>query len=192
MAAEVMRTKFLFRPVPPFDFDINKKRKVVEVLPFCYNAIHDIESAWWVGVWMLFFYMPKGYNESSQISSERRHETDMIFPGTFNSACRLEILRCPDLFEQSFGEWISEECFPAVNVFEYVRLWLLKFYRDLEKTFPDGLGKLSEKAQAYPDGHHDAFPGSPDDSEAIYKLIQDAFLEVKELYELRKTEIVGI
>ena len=179
--------KFIFRPQPewiPTFFDIDEDEEIIEYLPFCYNAIHDIESTWWVGIWMLFFYMPKGYTESSQISSKRQHETNWSFPR------RWEMLQRPHAFTQSTVEWISEECLPAVRVFDHVLLWLKKFYHHLERTFPDGLGKLSEKAQAHPDGHHDAFPGGPD--EGIYKPIQDAFLQAKELYESRKTEIVRI
>jgi hypothetical protein len=193
MAAEVMQMEFVFRPIPEWipTFDIDKAlAQIIKDVPFCYNAIHDIESAWWVGVWMLFFHMPKGHTESSKISSERQRRTDQVFPGTLNFDGRLQILECPPIFVRTTVGWISRECLPAVGVFDNMRRRILKIYGDLEETFPDGLGKLSEKAQACQDGHHIAFPGGPE--EDIYKPIQDAFLEAKELYESRKTEIVRV
>ena len=193
MATEVMRMEFTFRPrrewVPILDIT-KKVEKIVEDLPFCYNAIHDIESAWWVGVWMLFFHMPKGHTESSQISNERQFRTDMIFTGTSNFGNRLQTFESPQSFVRTTAGWISEECLPAVGVFDNVRDLILTTYLNLEKTFPDGLGKLSEKAQAHPDGHHDSFPGGPE--EDIYKPIQDAFIEAEEFYGSRKTEIVPV
>jgi hypothetical protein len=197
MAAEVMQMEFTFRPVKEWNrtLDIDKsyeriKEELLIDLPFCYNAIHDIESAWWVGVWMLFFHMPKGYIESNQISRERQRQTDRLFSGTFTFGHRLHVLESEGTFVKSTVGWASKEWSPAVGVFDRVRRLLLKIYRNLEETFPDGLGKLSEKAQACQDGHHVAFPGGP--KEDIYKPIQDAFLAAKELYESRKTEIIRV
>lgn len=190
MAIEVMPMRFFFHPQPDWIPTLDEQREVVEKFPFSYNAIHDIESAWWVGIWMLFFHVPKGHTESSQISRKRKDETDWLFPGTFNFARRLEMFQYRHTFSLSTEEWIPEEFLPASRVFDHVRLWILNFYRNLEKTFPDGLAKLSEKAQAHSDGHHDAFPGGPD--EGIYNPIQDAFLGGKELYESCKTEIARI
>jgi hypothetical protein len=197
MAVEAMRMEFTFHPVKEWNpaLDIDKpyekiKEELFIGLPFCYNATHDIESAWWVGVWMLFFHMPKGYTESNQISSERQRQTDRVFSGTLNFDYRLRVLETPGTFVETTIGWISKEWSPAVGVFDRVRHLLLKIYRDLEETFPDGVGNLSEKAQARQDGHHVAFPGGPE--EDIYKPIHDAFLAAKELYESRETEIVRV
>ena len=191
MAIEVMQMEFAFRPLPEWTpiLDITEDYED-ENLPFCYNAIHDIESAWWVGFWMLFFNIPKGYAESSKISNQRQFKTDWVFPDTSNCGDRFLILDRPHIFARTTKGWISDECLPAVRVFDHVRFLLLTIYRNLEETFPDGLGKLSEKAQAHQDGHHVAFPGGPE--EDIYKPIEDAFLSAKELYESRKTEIVRV
>jgi hypothetical protein len=198
MATEVMQMRFLFRPtgtpewIPTLKFDINKAcEQIVKDVPFYYNAIHDLESAWWVGIWMLFFYKPKGHTETSQKSSKRQHETNLAFSGKLNScSCRFLYLEHRGSFLDVTTPWISNECWPAVNVIEYVRVLLKNIYRNLEKTFPNGLGKLSERAQAHTNGHHDAFPGGP--GEDIYKPIQDAFLAAKEEYERHKIEIVYI
>jgi hypothetical protein len=41
--------------VPP-PFDIEEVFQAPEEPQFRYNAVHDVESAWWVGVWMMFFF----------------------------------------------------------------------------------------------------------------------------------------
>lgn len=93
MAAEVMEMKFAFHSPREWDgiLDLDQplekiREELITRLPFCFNAIHDIESAWWVGIWMLFHHMPKGHTELSQISSEHQRQTDRVFSGniTFN------------------------------------------------------------------------------------------------------------
>jgi hypothetical protein len=197
MAAEVVEERFLFHWHPSKKFDLSTsleeelKAPMPKLLPFHYNAIHDIESAWWIGLWMLFFHQPKGHSESSEIASQRQCETDRVFSGTFRyDAWKLLYLEQPDQFLDATIEWISEECLVAVEVLEDVRILLLEIFRNLEKTFPDGLSKLSDKAQVYQDGHHVAFPGGPEAD--IHKPIQDAFLTAKKRYESRKTELVRV
>ena len=198
MAAKVMRMDYFFLPVKEWDgiIDLDTplekiREEIFAGLPFCYNAIHDIESAWWVGIWMLFFHIPKGHTESSQISSQRQHQIDRVFSGTLVAFdLRLQILEHQGTFVNTVVRWISSEFSPAVRVLDRVRLLLLKIFRIVEETLPDGLGKLSETAQPRRDSHQVAFPGGPE--EDIYKPIQDAFLKAKEIYESRKTEIVRI
>jgi hypothetical protein len=191
MAAEVVEERFLFHWHPSKKFDLSTsleeelKAPMPKLLPFHYNAIHDIESAWWIGLWMLFFHQPKGHSESSEIASRRRYETDRAFSGG-----KLLYLNEPKYFLKNTIEWISGEGLAAVKVFEYVRTLLLKIYHNLEKTFPDGFSKLSDKAQVHQNGHRVAFPGGPEAD--IHKPIQDAFLMAKEEYCSRKTELVRV
>ena len=200
MAAEVMELEFLFRPSrklnvslstmlsAPIDKSFRAPRP--EPAPFHYNAIHDIESAWWIGLWMLFFHKPRGHSESSRSARIRRDETNQIFSGPLYGAGKLLYLKQPEYFFKSTLEWISDECLDAVEVFEDVRTLLLEVYHNLEKTFPDGLSKLSDKAQVHQNGHHVAFPGGPEAD--IHKPIQDAFLTAKEKYDSSKTELVRV
>jgi len=92
MAVEVMELEFFF--CPPLDEGI----WAPEQLPFHYNAMHDIESAWWIGLWMLFFRKPKGHSESSEITSERRCETDRVFSGYLRGDGKLLYLKQPGYF----------------------------------------------------------------------------------------------
>ena len=103
---------------------------------------------------------------------------------------RFRILEYPGTFMDTVIRWISTEFSPAVRVFDRVRLLVLKIYRAVEETFPDGLGKLSEKAHPRRGGYQVAFPGGPE--EDVYKPIQDVFLRAKEIFESRKTEIVRV
>jgi hypothetical protein len=184
--------RFLFRPInelwwyPSFNSDDAYMHATkVERLPFHYNAIHDIESAWWVGVWMLFFYKPKGHIESEEKSHNRKLEADLVFPGTLNHSRRLLYLERPmEFFEFTTG-WISEKFLPAVGGFDFVRVLLLKHYRHIEENFPDGLSKLSGEGEA---DHcpHNAFPAGP--PEDIYTPIKELFLRMKGRYNNIKLE----
>jgi hypothetical protein len=193
MAAEVMELRFLFRPFRELDLSTPLDEVIMaprpKRLPCHYNAIHDIESAWWIGLWMLFFHKPKGHSDSSEIAGQRRCETDQVFSGTRDTA-KLLYLQQPGYFLGNTIEWISGECLAAVKVFEHVRTLLLEIYGNLEKAFPDGFSKLSDKAQVHQNGHRVAFPGGPEAD--IHKPIQDAFLMAKEEYCSRKTELVRV
>jgi hypothetical protein len=181
MPAEVLAMEFLFCPVveqdedwcPTFDtYDTFIQTTVLKPLPFCYNAIHDIESAWWVGVWMMVFYKPKGHSETKQASLKRQYTANAFFPGTLTAyESRLHYFRYPNSFLTATTEWISEKFFPAVMIFDYVCALLLRDYKKIEETFPNGLSKPSDQC-----GPCDAFPGSgpPEDT---YTSIKKQFLK---------------
>jgi len=111
-----------------------------------------------------------------------------VFSGTLQEFGRRRYIE--GLFLSSVLPWISKKCFDAVSAFDYVRYFLLQIYLNLEKKFPDGHQRLSEKARAHQNGHHDAFPGGPE--EDIYTPIHDEFLAGKHIYEPQKIELVSI
>jgi hypothetical protein len=186
MPAEVMSLEFRFRPAkeepPTYEFE---EPTMVEELPFRYNAIHDIESVWWVGVWMMFLHKPDGYNEPEDKSRVRQSETSLVFPGTLTSDRRLSYIKDTAVFRSYTAKWISKEFLPAVGAFDVVRAVLRNLYQEIEETFPDGLSKLSATA-----GRHntrEAFPGGP--KEDIYGPIQDTFLRAKVGYDNMNTKL---
>jgi hypothetical protein len=189
MPAEVMSLRFLYRPVKKlpaiYKYKSNKPATKVEVLPFRYNAIHDIESVWWVGVWMMFLHKPGGYNEPEDKSLDRQRETSLVFPGTLTSDRRLLYVKDAPSFREFTENWISEEFLPAVEAFDIVRAMLRDFYQEIEETFPDGLSKLSATADRR--NTREAFPGGP--KEDIYGPIQDTFLEAKVGYDNENTKL---
>ncbi|KAF8261636.1 hypothetical protein EI94DRAFT_1809947 [Lactarius quietus] len=211
MAVEVMKMAFLFQVCecekcanqrqphpkpPPTHVDLNTPLNLLHVstyeeVPFRYNAIHDIESAWWVGLWTLFFRKPKGYSESSEMKRIRHRETTWVFPGTLEYLGRHRYIDNAGMLPESVQPWISNKCSSAVWVFDYVWSLLQEIYLNLEKTFPDGHQRLSEKVRVHQNGHHDAFPGGPE--EGIHTPIQDMFLRGKHAYDSdpHKVELVS-
>ncbi|KAJ4488373.1 hypothetical protein J3R30DRAFT_3730302 [Lentinula aciculospora] len=73
MAAETLVNRYLFTPAQrdletitdeEIDFDLDRTRDDIDLtcipvvtatLPFCYNPLHDLESIWWIIVYVLFF-----------------------------------------------------------------------------------------------------------------------------------------
>jgi hypothetical protein len=146
--------------------------------PFRYNALHDIESTWWLGVWMMYFFKPEGHEESSQISKLRQEETIDVFPGTLTYSKRLLFLDRSNHFFNSTGAWIAAESERAVEILNEVRTLLRTLYVDLEETFPDNLPMLSSPANPASGA---AFPGGPVSD--IYQPIYDLFLAAKDAYK---------
>jgi hypothetical protein len=171
MPVEAIALEFLFLNERPLFGDI-------EPLPFRYNALHDIESAWWLGVWMLYFFKPEGHEESSERSKRRQDETIDVFPGTLTSDGRLLFLDRSNQFYNSTGAWIAAESERAVEILNGVRTLLRKLYVDLENTFPDNLPMLSSPANPASGA---AFPGGPVGD--IYRPIHDLFLVAKDTYK---------
>ena len=126
-------------------------------IAFRYHALHDIESAWWLGIWMLHFFKPARHEESSESLHLRRVETIRRFPGTLTHHGRLTLIAFDHELINTTLRWIAEELEPAVQILNNIRLLLLQIYRDLERTFPDNLPMLSSQADpatnaAFPDG----------------------------------------
>jgi hypothetical protein len=169
MIARELKLKFL--DARPSWNDIRKK------LTFRYNALHDIESAWWLGVWMMYYFRPEGHEESSNTSKRRQDETIDIFPGTLTYYGRLIFLERSKYFLFHTLAWIAAESNRAIEILDGVRTLLLTLYQDLEKTFPDGLPMLSSPANPASGA---AFPGGPVSD--IYQPIKDLFLAAKDVY----------
>lgn len=172
MAGETMAQKFLFLPRARLH------------TTFRYHALHDIESAWWLGVWMLHFYKPARHEESREISLLRQHETFLLFPGTLIYDRRQINLENKYRFINTTAAWIAAEFNSAVERLNDIRILLLQHYLDLEQTFPNGLPMLSSPANPASGA---AFPGGP--VVDIHEPIKKLFLAARNEY--RNTTIVS-
>jgi hypothetical protein len=186
MAAEAIALRYLFYYEMPAAFltDPTITFSQANQLPFRHNALHDIESAWWVGVWMLFVYKPRGHNESNDQSQLRRTRKLYIFPGTLDHGPRSFCLTWLGEFMNSTRDWIADDLLTAAKAFEQVRILLVDYYRDLEKTFPNGYHEMSKPANPKSGA---AFPGGP--KEDIYEPMKDVLLYVMEYYQRQNTEL---
>jgi hypothetical protein len=126
-----------------------------------------------------------------------------VFPGTLEHTKKFVYINQKGEFTRTTSAWVSSEFAHAVTTFEYVRTRLARFlqvccrytevrytYSKLEETFPEGLEKLSEKAQRHQQDNNITFPGGP--TEDFYTPIQDSFLQAKEKYETNVIKLEGI
>lgn len=103
--------EFPFLPGPRPLFSTIKK------FTFHHNTLHD-ESAWWLGVWMRFFFRTEGHKESSDDSKRRQDETVRVFLGTLIHHRRMQFFCRPNEFFTSTPEWIATEFSRSVEVSE--------------------------------------------------------------------------
>ncbi|KAN0133150.1 hypothetical protein V8E53_008874 [Lactarius tabidus] len=119
MSVEAIPMEYLFHPAKEPQYPSFDKGGVYEEHPhFHHNALHDIELAWWVGVWMLVVlsYKPKELEDQTKdLSQLCQNETNQIFPGTLAHGTRLLYIMWTTEFLSSTKKWILVELFPAVK-----------------------------------------------------------------------------
>ncbi|KIN96006.1 hypothetical protein M404DRAFT_33665 [Pisolithus tinctorius Marx 270] len=52
------------------------------VLPFKFNPLHDMESLWWISIWILYHHVDKA---GKQLSEAQKQWFDELFPGRLNA-----------------------------------------------------------------------------------------------------------
>ena len=78
-------------------------------LAFSHNALHDLESLWWVCVWELLFYRNKSWPEMSPVDIERREDTMLkLFPRTTKINHRLGFLDKQAVFLRML-QWMPKD-----------------------------------------------------------------------------------
>ncbi|KIK54996.1 hypothetical protein GYMLUDRAFT_886921 [Collybiopsis luxurians FD-317 M1] len=95
---------------------------------FRYNAIHDLESVWWVLVWILTF------NESSASTSTmpktRQEQMNLLFDGKMGNNRRLPFFNHPNFsFFPSCFSFLQE---PLTAFAQYLH----NTYAEVERSFP--------------------------------------------------------
>ncbi|KAJ3823100.1 hypothetical protein F5880DRAFT_1569583 [Lentinula raphanica] len=97
--------------------------------PFARNALHDLESVWWVLVWVLL------HNDDavcpSQDNSARQTLINHAFPKHVNSLTRVSFFKTPD-----FKNALPSSFSPAVSVVDKFSNMLYAAYERLEEHYP--------------------------------------------------------
>ena len=149
MAAETIALEYLFLP------DADTSEVPMEFIHF---ALHDVESVWWTGIWMVFFNHTPDHKEEAAQRTRRQQMTVSVFPGTTDHRPRRALLNGTD-YRNTMREWPS----PAFKAFilllrDYLQL-LVEAYTVTEATFPQGISGLLEKVRPG-DTPRPAFPGA--------------------------------
>ncbi|KAL5479070.1 hypothetical protein ACEPAI_2358 [Sanghuangporus weigelae] len=154
MAVEASRREFIYLPerccdVPDLDDPAwHEKEEVfgamqtfVSCPPFFHHDIHDLESLWWIAVWIFFtYFVAFGQAAEEGISEEqhlkRRHIYERIFPRNGRVDDRGLFLDNRRLFELMVL-WIPRHLFRIKNALNALRGLLTQKYREFESKFPE-------------------------------------------------------
>jgi len=142
MACEIEFQRYLFHkddPLLHFQADVFDSPYGSSEIPFTANPLHDLESLWWIQVWLLHFYVDRDGRERS---TEQSAMYQSLFPGLLLGGSRvpslqtqLKLVILPEAFQR-----------PARAV-EEMRRFLLATYSACERTLPpkfqDHLDKLT-------------------------------------------------
>jgi hypothetical protein len=79
-SVEVREQKYIFVE-DEYDNDDNDVQA-----PFKFNCLHDLESAWWIALWVLFHHIPLGDDEDHSAQTEQAAE---LFPSVGTSSSRI-------------------------------------------------------------------------------------------------------
>ncbi|KAJ3782191.1 hypothetical protein GGU10DRAFT_335752 [Lentinula aff. detonsa] len=150
MAAETLVHRYLFTPGnrklkdnahKKIDFDLVKKsvsktRVAVPIVPFAHNPLHDLESVWWIIVYVLFF----NDDDSKNANDPMRRQMTMheLFHGRLDVNDREVFLRdfnrLPDA--QSY---LPPSFSPALEILTELAEVLTTAYINSEKKYPAGI-----------------------------------------------------
>ncbi|THH02934.1 hypothetical protein EW145_g6678, partial [Phellinidium pouzarii] len=139
MSVEVAESRYMFEPEPN-DEDSRSKASLnmglVRIPVFYYNGIHDMESLWWLPIWMMFFHDIKSQAMMDESQMRRRVlEIKRLFPRNLDTGRRISFLMTESSFMQSML------CLPGYfhvffSVLSRLRSLLKRFYQKFESTLP--------------------------------------------------------
>ncbi|KAJ3748344.1 hypothetical protein DFH05DRAFT_1472306 [Lentinula detonsa] len=157
MAAETLHRKYLFEEDEPLsideadpfedppDFDktwadnqpvMNSTActtPLEDAVPFHHNPLHDLESVWWIIIYILFF---NDHEESLSPAPEaRQHQMERLFDGQLENMARFTFLKDPHGLREAKQYLCSNFC-DALDLLENFRTYLKTAYRKSEKTYP--------------------------------------------------------
>ncbi|KAF9069420.1 hypothetical protein BDP27DRAFT_1265073, partial [Rhodocollybia butyracea] len=123
MAAEALAHAYLFT-----------EGSTTKGTPFAYNPLHDLESVWWLIVYMLFFN--DDVASPSLQPQERQTSMNRLFHGRLHDNQRFAFLKTPELLRAAKAH-LSPTFGPAFTIIESLSKTLTAAYEASEKTFPE-------------------------------------------------------
>ena len=160
MAAEVMMNNYSFLPSRDEDEvhkEINAAASEVggpilyDLTPkFAHNEGHDIESLWWVAIYLLYFNGDAApvHEETPDQGSKRKEWMLKIFPSAITSYRSFFLTNGPDFLEGT--SWFPRSFAGLVRHLGLLREYLVICYKKFERRFP-----LIDK-MAFDNLHNDA------------------------------------
>jgi hypothetical protein len=162
MSVEVAAENFLFRPPPSLSLSLDELDSALDrdgpaTVPFSHNHLHDLESLWWVAVWIDFYYhfskkeTPPSLTLKDAEKQLRLAQT--LFPPVRDSNTRLHG------FQTKFQEkchQLPKDIRPFGADLDRIRRLLIIHYNAVEAKFPESVDLDSSTNDIY-DGFRRVF-----------------------------------
>jgi hypothetical protein len=122
-------------------------------LPFVHNHLHDLESLWWVAVWVVFYNDLRDTTQSNKAPLPDLQDVERqlahartLFPSLMESASRR------DVFQQLFLEVCDELPSNKHTICSYLDLLrhsLIEHYSKVESTLPHSIDLIASNGDIY-------------------------------------------
>jgi hypothetical protein len=101
---------------------------------FAYNALHDLESVWWILIWVLFFNEDKAHPSPNR--NDRQAGMDLFFNGEMQITTRFPLFK--DYRQlQEVAQYMSPTFAPAFTILSNLSRNLNRAYQLAETNYPD-------------------------------------------------------
>jgi len=179
MSIEVAAQTFLFCPSDP-GLSLSELDEFVSAteqdegtaqteVPFSHNHLHDLESLWWVAVWVVFYnYFSKGTSTRDRPSFVLQDVQDhlklarILFPPVFESATRIRGFQLSKSF-QKICDGLPRNKKAISERLNLLRRLLIRDYSAIEAGYPLSVDSNSSNDEIY-DGFTRLFSRSKTDS----------------------------
>ncbi|KAJ3793702.1 hypothetical protein GGU11DRAFT_748665 [Lentinula aff. detonsa] len=104
-----------------------------DVVPFYHNPLHDLESVWWIIIYVLFFN--DDAESLSPAPEARQHQMDRLFSGQLENMPRFSFLTDPEGLSEA-RQYLSSTFGVALDLLENFRACLETAYDKSERTYP--------------------------------------------------------
>ncbi|OCB90616.1 hypothetical protein A7U60_g2134 [Sanghuangporus baumii] len=121
--------------------DIRLKETTERSTPFFHNDLHDLESLWWIAVWVLFSSCPVSDDgtvnaEDSERDEQREAASSMLFPSVELRRERRLFLQSKDAFYTRTA-WMPDRFRSIKVVLNTLRRSIVRKYSKFEADYPD-------------------------------------------------------
>jgi hypothetical protein len=145
MSIEVAANRLLFPPTgfssSEVDGFLGARRTARIKVPFSHNHLHDLESLWWVAVWVVFYNYflertPSGARSFTLKDAEGQlNLARILFPPAFDSAARQNSFQSPDFFQDTCDRLPGNKA-DICDGLDVLRRLLISHYEVVEARYP--------------------------------------------------------
>ncbi|KAL5496140.1 hypothetical protein ACEPAH_3057 [Sanghuangporus vaninii] len=128
VSSEVIKHAFRYLPSdttwrPRSKMKAKKPEENANIVQFCHNDLHDLESLWCIAIWKLFFHR-------SNVDEELDEESAALADSEREKAIH---------GKQAYGDaigWMNDTFYELAGILNQFRVLLTTRYRDFEASFP--------------------------------------------------------